>query len=177
MDTVALIIIGVIVLVIVIVVIMFILRSMKGKIAINLDKYDFSPGETISGTVVLKLKKPVDATELSVGLVGTRETSSYSRNSKGAAGASKNTKEENIYNFKKPISGEKQYPVGESSYPFQIVVPKDTGKFSTGNQVADTVIKSMQFLSGATSKIEWYVLANLDMKGFDISKQVRVNIG
>jgi hypothetical protein len=164
----------VVLVVIVIVVIFLILTKMKGKIVINLDKYDFSPGETISGNLVLKLKKPVDANELSVGLIGTKESSSYSKGAKG--GMQKNTNTENVYNFKKPISGEKQYPVGESTYPFQLVVPKDTGKFSTGNQVADTVIKSMQFLSGANSRINWFVTANLAMKGFDINKQVKVNI-
>jgi hypothetical protein len=160
--------------VIIIVIVLYILSRMKGKIIINLDKNDFSAGETINGTVILKLKKPIEATALNIGLVGTREKAKYSRNSKGEM--SKSTSSENICNFNKEISGKKLYPAGESSYPFQLVVPKDIGKFSTGNQVADAVIKSVQFLAGADSKVNWVVKANLDMKGFDLGSSVKVNI-
>ncbi len=174
MVSVGLIIIGAMLLIVIIVVVLLILTKMKGKIIINLDKYDFSPGETITGSVVLKLKKPVAATALNVGLVGTREKTSYSRDSKG--GMSKNTDSDTIYTFKKPIDGEKEYS-GEKTYPFQIVVPKDINKYSTGNAVADTLLKSAQLISGTTVRTEWFVTANLEMKGFDISNKVRVNIG
>jgi len=173
MVSVGLIVVGIILLIIIIVVVLLILTKMKGKITINLDKYDFSPGETITGNVILKLKKPVEATALNVGLTGTREKTSYSRGSKG--GMSKNTNSDTIYSFKKPIDGEKEYS-GEKTYPFQIVVPKDINKYSTGNAVADTLLKSAQLLSGTSVRTEWYVTANLDMKGFDLHKEVRVNI-
>jgi len=42
----------------------------KGKIAILLNKSTFSPGETIEGTLRIKLKKPVFANGLKVSLVG-----------------------------------------------------------------------------------------------------------
>ena len=32
----------------------------KGKIEIQLSKYNYSPGDELSGTVILKLKKPVN---------------------------------------------------------------------------------------------------------------------
>jgi len=171
MVSVGLIILGLVLLIIVIVVVLIILTKMKGKITINLDKFDFSPGETITGALILKLKKPVEATALNVGLIGTRETSSYNRKSN-----ERNDSSNTIYNFKKPVDGEKQYLPGEKTYQFQLLVPTDINKYSTGNQVADTLIKSAQLLSGTTSRIEWYVTANLEMKGFDISKKVRVNI-
>lgn len=39
--------------------ILFIFSKGKGKIIINLDKYEYSPGEKVVGTAVLKLKNPL----------------------------------------------------------------------------------------------------------------------
>jgi len=167
------IVIGIVVLVGVVFLALYLIARGKGKITLRLDKMEFIPGETISGTLSLKMKKPVEAGSLNVGILGTMERTSYSRNPKG--GMSRNTRHETVFDFKKPIDGQKTYS-GYKDYNFQLKIPTDIYKSSTGNAVADTLVKSAQILSGVTSKIKWFVKANLEMKGFDISKKVRINI-
>jgi len=170
---VVLIILAVVVLIAVIVLVLYSIARSKGKITLTLNKMEFTPGETITGTINLRLKKPVEAKSLNVGLIGTMERTDYSRNPKG--GMSRNTRREIVFDFKKTIDGQKNYS-GENNYNFELKIPADVFKQSTGNQVADTLIKSAQILSGTTSRVDWYVVANLDMKGFDLSRKVRVNI-
>ena len=31
-------------------------------------------------------------------------------------------------------------------------------------------------LSGQTTSVEWFVVGNLDKKGFDVSKKVKINV-
>ena len=38
------------------------------------------------------------------------------------------------------------------------------------------VVKAAQVMSGATSRIKWFVKANLDTRGFDVSKKVQINV-
>ena len=160
---------GGIILTLLIVLILYLIAKSKGKITINLDKLEYSPGEKITGSLTLKLKNPQQANALNVGLIGTMRTRSYSNKRS-------DTRHRNIFEFIKPISVNQSYPAGESTYKFDIAIPRDVFKQTTGNQVADTLIKSAQLLGGVSSSVSWYVLGSLDIKGFDISKKVRINI-
>ena len=160
---------GVIVLAIILFLVFYLIARSKGKITIDLEKFEYSPGEKINGTLTLKLKEPLEAKSLNIGLLGTMSTRHYS--SKGS-----NTENRNIFDFKKPISGSKTYPGGESKYNFNISIPSNILKQGTGNRFADSLIQTAQMLGGVSSNINWYVTANLDTKGFDISKSVRINI-
>ena len=42
----------------------------KGKIDISIQKFNYAPGDIISGNVALTLKKPVQAREMSISLIG-----------------------------------------------------------------------------------------------------------
>lgn len=44
----------------------------KEKITLTLEKYDYSPGDKIKGTVNLNLKKPTEARKLYVALIGKK---------------------------------------------------------------------------------------------------------
>jgi hypothetical protein len=168
-----LIVLGVIVAIGIVSLILYLISKSKGKIVLTLNKMEFTPGETITGTINLKLKKPLEAKSFNVGLLGTMKRTNYSRSSKG--GLSRSTRSNKVFDFKKPVDGEKTYP-GYSEYKFQLKIPTDVYKQSTGNQVADNLIKSVQILTGTTSRINWYVTANLEIPGFDISRKVRINI-
>ena len=50
----------------------------KGSIEIQLEKYNFSPGETISGNVSLKVKKQEKAKAVTIRLIGEQKTSNFS---------------------------------------------------------------------------------------------------
>lgn len=164
-----LIILLVIVAVIAIAVVLYFIAKSKGKIIINLDKLEFSPGNKITGKILLKLKKETEAKSLYVGLKGIQTIRSYK--SKGV-----NRSRSVIFKFQKPIDGEKMYPAGEKEYKFELSIPNDINKRATGNAIADTLVKSAEILSGRNSNVKWYVFSSLEVKGFNISKKVRINI-
>ncbi len=157
--------------VIVIVLIFLMISKSKGKIVIELSKYDYSPGDTINGKVILKLKKPVKAKSLEVGLIGISESTSYNRTGKRA---SRTNRSDFAFEFEKPISGEKDYS-GETGHNFNILIPKNILTKPEGT--AGTLIKTAQILSGNITNIKWYVTASLNIPGFDIYKKVQINIG
>ncbi len=144
----------------------------KGKIEVFLEKYNFSPGETIKGRITLKLKKPIRAKALKVGLVGEKATAQYGRTSD--RGISTSRRKTHFYDFEMPIDGEKEYVEGE--YNFEIKIPANVLQAPRG-AVGD-VIKGIQLLSGKDVRISWHVISKLDIpSGLDVSKKVQVNIG
>ncbi|MBU0907013.1 MAG: hypothetical protein KKD18_04245 [Nanoarchaeota archaeon] len=166
--------VGGVVFILAVVLVMWLSMKSKGRIIIQLNGYQFSPGDTIEGTVVLDLKKQVEAKALNVGLLGMYKSTSYS----GSGGLSHKTRTGKAFEFKQPLDGEKVYNLGRSSYNFKLIVPRDLlSSRALGNDMLGTVVKSVKILSGNMSRIDWYVTANLEIKGLDISKKVRVNIG
>lgn len=144
----------------------------KGKIEIKLDKYNYSPGETIEGTVALSLKKPLAAKELSIRLLGEQRISQ-------GYGANRSDRTVRIFDFKQPLDGQKEYPAGERAavYPFKIKVPANIqNEQQTPEGALGVVVKAAQMFSGVESRTQWYLIARLDVKGFDVVKRVQVNV-
>lgn len=166
----------------------------KGTIEVQLNKFNFSPGEVIEGTVTLKLKKPVKAKELSIRIVGEQTTTQSEGINLGGGvsigmGTSRRTHSTGsrtttttIFDFKQTLDGEKEYTSGGQPlvYPFQIKIPANVlnqQSQAPKEGVLGTVIKAAQMMSGTSSKISWYLIANLDIpKSFDVSKRVQINI-
>ena len=143
----------------------------KGKIEIQLDKYNYSPGETIEGTVALSLKKPLPGKELSIRLIGEEKVQQgYGRNSSYRTVA--------VFDFKQPLDREKEYPAGQPmAYSFKIKLPADVaGRQQMPEGKLGTILKVAQVMSGTVRRINWYLIARLDVKGFDISKKVQINV-
>jgi len=90
---------------------------MEGKITIELEKDNFSRGETITGKVILALKKKINADELTIGLICTKIVTT-SPNPPNRAMAFE------IFNSSVKIDGKKTYE-GEKTYEFKIEVPSD----------------------------------------------------
>jgi len=150
----------------------------KGKIEISLEKFNFSPGETIQGKVSIELKKPILAKQLKIGFFGLKTTTRQVTTPKGIP--STQTRKDFIYQFEIPLDGEKEYSKGE--YPFEIKIPADIlQKTSLPEGALGAVIKTVEILSsltGVTSRIEWYLEASLNIpKAFDIKKKIKINIG
>lgn len=154
----------------------------RGKIEISLEKFNFSPGETIKGKVSLELKKPIRARELKVTFSGFKTTTRQMITSQGAP--STETRKEFIHHFDMPLDGEKEYQKGE--YPFEIKVPGDIlQRISIPKEVSESglgaVFKAAEILSsmtGITTRIDWYLEASLEIpKAFDIKKKITINIG
>ena len=142
----------------------------KGKIEIYLDKYNFSPGETISGNVNLKVKKQEKAKAVTIRLIGEQKTSNFSTIQNTRA----QTRKHYIQDFKQQLEREKEYS-GEYNYNFQIKIPQNI--LNSINSSLGAVMKSMQILTGQSSQIKWHLIASLEIPwAIDISKKVQINI-
>ena len=162
----------------------------KGKLGIVLDKYNFSPGETIKGTVSLELKQPVQARQLRAVFYGTRKKLVVDRSRRGSrasmrigggprvsmGGASTRTETEVIYRFEVQLDGEKEYSGGQ--YPLEIVVPLSLWQETKApDGTLGTIVKAAKFLADPLARVQWFIEATLDIpKGSDVGKKVQVNI-
>lgn len=155
--------------------IMYLISRGKGKIGIQLDKFNFTPGEVITGNLTLNLKKALDASALEVGLIGVSDSTNY--NVSSGKGVSRSSSSKNIFDFSYPLDGEKIYNPGSMPYKFQIKIPENVlTKVGTGNQAVDNVIKTAMFVTGNNRRIKWYVTGRLKIGGFDIRKKIQINI-
>jgi len=157
----------------------------KGKIDIAIQKTHYAPSDTISGNVVLTLKKPVKAREVNISLIGEQITT-RGGGMMGGGQTSTTTQRMRIYDFKQQLDSEKEYSQG-GEYHFEIKIPSDTlnmrpqiseveGKLGQVLKVAQTAAT----ITGAIpfQRIKWYLLAKLDIPGgLDISKKVDITIG
>lgn len=156
-------------------IILFFISRLKGKITININNYNFSPGDTIEGTVNLKLRKPLQAKSLCVYLIGETII-----NNKKTLGKYNQYNKKKVFEFKQQIGGEQLYQ-RESIHNFQIKIPQNIIPQPTGDKSIDALIKLGQVLDEVTSgnfrTIEWFLISELEIPGINISKKIQVNIG
>jgi len=142
----------------------------KGKVEIQLNKYNFRPGEVIEGTVTFKLKKPYHGNECFIRLVATQTLTEYTN-------GRRSTRKTDIFNFKHPLDGEKDYSTQPYSYPFKINIPQNVTA-PTPDGTLGTVLKAASFLSKQSKRVNWYLKAQLDIpKAIDMRKKVQINVG
>ena len=144
-----------------------IITRFKRSIKINLDKYQFSPGEEITGTLILKLKKAIQAKGLSVRLLGKEVINSRE-------GGVSNSRTNVIFDFSLPLDGEKEYPAGkELSYSFNIKIPVNV----FGEQpLVEIDTRRLFGASIGSRRIDWFVIGRLESPGFDIIGKTKINI-
>lgn len=144
----------------------------KGTITIQPSKFNYSSGELIEGSITIKLKKPLMGKEVTIRLFGEEKLTRI-RNGQ------RRTETKKIYDFKQPLAGEGNYPANQPmTYTFQIKIPdniiqnpKLPGGFMGG------LLKISQMFSGPVySKTMWYLKARLNVKGFDITKKIQINV-
>ena len=157
----------IILVVIIVAVTIFILKRMKGSIEIVPEKYNYSSGENINGKLILKIKKPSQASKLIVGLKCERIEKNYST-------SSINSRAINIYDFNQPLDGEKSYSPSEYDYDFSITAPQNVAQKLDG--MAGSLLKSAQLLMNQNTSFKWYLYAELQCEGINLKKQVQINI-
>jgi hypothetical protein len=146
----------------------------KGKIDITLQRTNYVPGDTTSGTVTLTLEKPVEAREMNMSLIGEGKTAvttpgivggrgfSLWRMGPGGTTSTTVTCPVRICDSKQQLDNEKEYSQGQQYYSFDMKIPTDI--LSIGPQI--------------TGRSKWHLLAKLDVPhGLDLSKKVKVTIG
>ncbi len=158
----------------------------KGKMNITIPRTNYSPGDTITGSVVLTLKKPVKARELCISLIGEqRVTRTRRRGRSGNRRVSTTTQRTRIYDFKQQLDTEKEYTRG-GEYDFEIKIPADLlntqsqeqvpgGTLGQGLKIARTAASMAGVLP--RSHIKWYLSAKLDIpRWFDVNKKADITI-
>ena len=154
----------------------------RGDLEVILEKFQFSPGDTVSGKITLKLKKPTQANKLTVSVVGQKITKKREINFAGNMPREQTTIDK-IFSFDLQLDGSKEYTEGE--YPFSIKLPVDIVQQQTmanSEGALGTVAKvfnAVNNLSGGTTvRTEWFVEAQLDVpKAIDMRKKVMINVG
>ena len=173
-------------------------QKSRGKISVVPDKYNYAPGEKVTGKVIVELKKPIPASKLTVSLIAERKvmTPNTARNSNnasinvgGASVGNSNARESTqiIYSFELPLDGDKTYQQGE--YPFEIDIPQDVlglrgGVSSQPQGTAEKLIKVVAEFNAATggaitgTRIDWNLHAQLYVPGkLDIRGKTQINVG
>jgi hypothetical protein len=137
----------------------------KNQIVLTLDKFSYAPGETIKGSVGLKLKRPLQARQLTVGLLGLRIVHQRPIGNKGPQ-----TQVYKIYDFSLPLDGENTYL--NELYPFEIKIPADILASAQQNfhstltglgKTLEDIGMLMQQLNISDSRVEWSVEARLNV--------------
>lgn len=143
----------------------------RGDITINLPKYNYSLGEVITGTIIIKLKKPIRANSVNIRLLG-EEKVTQRINGKNS------TRTNIIFDFDQPLDGEKDYPPKSPlTYNFQINIPQNIGQQTIENEALKTMVGVAQALGGSRKRIKWTLIGRLDIPGaIDLRKRVNVNI-
>ncbi|MFZ2303472.1 MAG: hypothetical protein WAV98_01620 [Minisyncoccia bacterium] len=160
----------------------------RGDIVITPEQYNYHPGETIRGTVSLKLKKPTQANKFSISLKGEKISTTWRTDSKGSSYQSQD--KVTIYQFELPLDGQKEY--AEAQYPFEIIIPVNVLPQTQGQSIlAKASIGGVNIggmldsLAGTgigigipNARIDWTLNATLDISGtIDMRKHVQINIG
>ena len=97
----------------------------KDQMTLQLEKYDFKPGDVIKGYLKLNLRKPLQGRKLLVAFRGTRVDTVMVRttSSKGVPSSHMEKIKTIIYNFELPLDEEATYYT--EMYPFEIKIPSD----------------------------------------------------
>ncbi|MFH1506476.1 MAG: hypothetical protein ABIE94_05840 [archaeon] len=142
----------------------------RGKIQINLTKYQFAPGDTIDGTVLMTLKKPTEAAGVKIRLVAQERVVT-------GGGSSRNSRTVTLFDFELPLDGPKTYLAGQPfSYNFSIKVPPTLKSEFPDNKLGAALKMASTFM-GARGVINWFLKASLDIpKKIDFSKTVKINV-
>ena len=82
------------------------------KITLMLEKYNYAPGETIKGTIILKLKKPTKAKKFEVAFVGEKVERQTGMGVGSTAKSGHQQQHVYLYHFKMPRGGERDYQQG-----------------------------------------------------------------
>lgn len=147
----------------------------KGKIELFLDKVNYTPGETINGRLVLKLNKPLESRELRVSFYGLKKETQNKYNSQQKRNVT-STHYITVYEFRVSLGAQSEYYQGE--YLFSIKIPEDLIPQNQGTalKVLNVVSKGLNFLSGRSERVSWYVKATLDVPGLDLNKTIQITI-
>lgn len=134
-----------------------------GSIVLDLVQTGYKPGDTLTGTLTLKLEDPTPAERLVVRLSATgSRTRHQQRDGEKALVHEKET----LYSFDLEVDKERTYPPGESKYDFSLRIPTDTNSevsLPNAGILSDVVKVASAFSRGVSHPTKWTVRAFLDI--------------
>jgi hypothetical protein len=151
---------------------------MKGKMEILIPRTSYTFGEVIEGTVTLELKKPLQAKGVSINLL--EEVTTHERRGDKTVPVTRTMHSQTI-----ALDSEKEYSAGKvMEYPFKFTLPAYQGPQIDANSTLGKAVKVLEtvgpiintFGSGYSDKSEWFLKAKLDVSGFDVNKDVKLQI-
>ena len=111
----------------------YIVRFMRGSIKLTMQRTTFNPGDEITGSFELLVKKPIQGNRLVVSLIGV-EVETYYRDGK------RHTRSHEVYRDEKIIEDARSYQPGHKAvHQFEITSP-DSGQGQMPAQLADNAI-------------------------------------
>lgn len=138
----------------------------EGKIDLVLDSINVQSGGKITGKLILTADSPVKGRELRVELLGKQNQSHTERH---GGRTHHHTSKVIVFSSKKVLGGAENFSSKEYTFEFDAPVAQ---KPQSGGGI-------MGIIGGffAPAPIEYYVKGTLDIEmGFDINKEVRINI-
>ena len=156
----------------------FVIRMMKGKIEIELQKRGYNPGEKISGSVNLISRKELKMNRFHIALIG------YELIQRTDSDGNRKTRKNEIYRYEHNLAEAGSLRAGNNQrFEFSIIAPggQDTEEVSElskniagGIKTAANVISAMR---GTSRRLEWKLEARADLPGVDIasSKKIQIN--
>jgi hypothetical protein len=165
------IVLGVILIGVILIIIITLIKSGKGKIEIIPEKTSYNFGETITGNINVKLKKPIQSKNLRLRLYAERTSIRITRNNEGRN--ERNNQKDIIFDFTQDIEKAKEYSPGEYNFPFKINLPKQVLGL---NGIINNVNKVFGSLNQNSSYVKGYISANLDAGIIDVNKRIEINV-
>ncbi|MFA6399161.1 MAG: hypothetical protein WCW44_02235, partial [archaeon] len=144
-----------------------------GSVSVTLPKTSFAEGETVSGKMVIQLKKEIETSSSTVKLIAEITKKVY-RN------GNRTSETSTIFSIENPIIIQQNYPIGQREVDFTIIIPLDAhskGKLDASGFGA--VGQAINFIQDVTMpKPRWYIEVNLLTKsGVTLSsrKEIQLN--
>ncbi|MFT5110213.1 MAG: hypothetical protein ACI9UA_005866 [Pseudoalteromonas tetraodonis] len=155
----------------------FVVRNMKGKIQLVINKEVYKTGEAVSGTVMLMTKKPLKMRRLFVVLIGTKVVE-YDDDD-----GVRQTRKKEIYRSEVGLEEAQQLAAGfEKTYQFGIEAPDSATLDAANGGSGGRRLKIGPISIGGNNydpgSFEWRIEARADLPGVDLakSKSVRINV-
>ena len=129
---------------------------LKGKIDLHVENVNLTEGATARGMIQLKLKKPLEAKGVYVELLRVKKKS-----------------KDTDHDVMSKVEVAKAGTYANQSFNFEIKIPQNIlAKNPQG--ALKHVVRAAKILGAKTIRYRWFIVARLDVKGFDVTKKVRI---
>jgi len=131
-----------------------------GSLELMLVKQGFTAGEIVHGRLVLKLKEPVEAKRLVVGVEAMQQRTSWT--SDGRGGRTRTRETVTVHRFEHPLDGKRLYR--DEAFDFHVPLPGNDKPIDLPSGVLGDVARFVGAVAAATQEpVHWRVFGFLDI--------------